>query len=263
MNPKSIHDSLQEIRRSFAPILHDSSYRVLDEAMAGLRSLMQKSSGRSKRAKAKNWGYTISPSAPLRFRPTKVDSLSMWVDLFCTVKWAKEGEMPIEQVVQLRVWSNDSTFLSPLEREAIETEQDIEKIDPQIKEVVEKMTGLDSGRVIYRCHFDKANSGQPGPKYHVQFGGESHAGECCWLPHIISVPRIVHAPFDLVLTCELVASNFYPDVYNGFKDEPNWKSIISQSQENLLEVYYQNCVESLKKIRREESNSLLQCLWNN
>lgn len=262
MTPKSIHDGLQEIRRSLDPILHDSSYRVLDEAMAGLRPLMQKVSGRSKREKLKKWGYTITPSAPLRFRPTKVDGLVMWADLFCTLEWEEEGTTPIEQVVQLRVWSNEPTFLYPNEREAVEEGRDVEELDPQIKEVVENMTGVDSGRVIYRCHFDKANTGQPGPSYHVQFGGEPHAGECCWLPHIISVPRIVHTPFDLVLTCELIVANLYPDVYDGVKNDPNWKSIIYQSQANLLEGYYQNCAEALRKIRREESGSLLECLWN-
>jgi hypothetical protein len=190
-------------------------------------------------------------------------NLKLWVDVYCIVEWAREDELPIKQDIKLRVWSNDPKFLHLQEREAIEGETSLDELPSHIRAVIENMCGdSDSGRVIYRCHFDKANPGQRGPKYHLQFGGEPAGEEFCWLPEIIPLPRIVHTPLDLILTCELVAANFYPTEYQEIRKDLTWRSVLYQSQTNLLERYYQECLNALGETHREESGSLLEYLWN-
>ncbi len=265
MNPRSVQAGLEELRRSFAPILHDSAAMVLEEAHAGLYPFIR---GKRRRGDSP-WGYSISPAAPLQFRPTIVDELGyeVWVDVYCVVKWLREGAAPIEQDIKLRVWSKKQRFLHDFERRAFDEAGDVDKLEPSIREVIERMANPDSlsGRVIYRCHFDRAdqNPKQAGPEYHLQFGGKPEADELGWLPEIISLPRIVHPPFDLILICELIAANFYLKEYEEIRRETTWKSILHQSQMNMLVGYYQGCVEALEAFDRKENDSLLMShLWN-
>jgi hypothetical protein len=257
MRPKAVLDGLQEIRRAFSPILHNSAHGVLDEAQAGLYPFLGQRGQRLRGGAARKWGYKIPASAPLRFKHKVVDELGY-------VQWSKENAEPDEQDIKIRVWSNHHRFLHPFEVVAYDAVgRDIEKLEPEIGAVINSMTeGSDSGRVIYRCHFDKANAGQSGPKYHLQFGGAPQANECCWLPEVISLPRLVHSPYDLTLTCELVASNFYFEEYEEIQKNLTWRSVVNDSQRSLLENYYLQCLEAIQNPDREESSTLLKHLWN-
>jgi hypothetical protein len=263
MNPRSVQEGLQELGRAFAPVLHDSAYDVLEEATARLSTFIR---GRDRKAR-KNWGYNIPPTAPLRFKPTLVDELgyTVWVDVYCAVEWLKEDTLPDKQDIKIRVWSKEEAFLHRFERAAFD-ENSLEELDPTIREVFDKMGDPDpvSGRVIYRCHLDKANDKQMGPRYHIQFGGEPASDEHCWLPDpIISLPRFVHSPHDLILTCELVASNFYLKEYEEIKKDPTWMSVLKHSQLNQLLAYYRECFDVLDNPHREGNGSLLlDHLWN-
>lgn len=262
MKPRAVQEGLQELGRAFAPILHDTAYGVLEEATARLSTFIR---GRGRRAAAA-WGYRIPPSAPLQFKPAMVGELgyTVWVDVYCAVQWSEEEALPFEQDIKIRVWSKEDAFLHDFEHKAIE-ETPIEEMDPSIASVVDRMWASDpiSGRVIYRCHFDKANGKQAGPTYHLQFGGAPEADEHCWLPNIISLPRFVHSPYDLLLTCELVASNFYLKEYEEIKKETTWMSVLRQSQANQLLGYYRGCLDALENADREGRGSLLlDHLWN-
>jgi len=262
MRARAVQDGLQEIRRTFAPILHDSAHDVLEDAAARLSTFIR---GKERKA-APVWGYRLSAAAPLRFKPTDVNELGhkVWVDVYCSVRWSEADALPFEQDIKIRVWSKDDAYLHSFERKAFE-ETPTEKLDPSIASVIDRMSADDpiSGRVIYRCHFDKANKKQAGPTYHLQFGGAPEVDELCWLPKIISLPRLVHSPYDLILTCELVASNFYLKEYEDIKKETTWMSVLRQSQANQLIGYYRGCLDALENSDREGRGSLLlDHLWN-
>lgn len=262
MRPRAVQDGLQELGKAFAPILHGSASRVLDDATVRLTAFIR---GRGRRA-ATAWGYRIPASAPLRFKPTLVGELghAVWVDVYCSVQWSEEDALPFEQDIKIRVWSKEDAYLHRFERKAFE-ETPTEELDPAIASVIDKMSSDDdtSGRVIFRCHFDRANVKQAGPTYHLQFGGPPESDEHCWLPKIITLPRLVHSPYDLVLTCELVASNFYLKEYKEIKKETTWLSVLRQSQANQLIGYYRGCLDALENSDREGRGSLLlDHLWN-
>ena len=114
-----------------------------------------------------------------------------------------------------------------------------------------------SGRVVLRVHFDLAEHGQPGPRHHIQVGGKQHSGEFHWFPETLSVPRIVHMPFDLVLAAELVAATFYPEEYKRIRREPTWKHCTRTAQKHLLPVYLQKAIDAVA-----DGRSVLEALWN-
>jgi hypothetical protein len=137
------------------------------------------------------------------------------------------------------------------------------KMSPEIEALAEQMTrDAESGRVIYRCHFDRANENQAGPRYHVQFGGSPRNGEYGFIPEVIDLPRLIQPPLDLILTCEMIAMNFYPREYREIRKEASWRSVVYQSQQNVLTRYYNGCAEALRSFDVEESGSLLEHLWN-
>ena len=263
MTPKQIQEGLQELRRSFEPILHDSARHVLAEAVAGLSPFLGPRRFRRLGPVSQKWGYRINPDNPLRFRSVMVDELGvpLWVDVYCVVEWDKDNAPPITQEIKIRAWSNHHEFLHDFELQAID--KPTPELVPCVQDVIDRMTGDgQTGRVIYRCHFDKANNAQSGPKYHVQFGGAPRSNECGWIPQVIDLPRIVQPPLDLILTCELIAMNFYPRAYLEIRRNPTWQAVVYESQKNVLKEYYENCGEQLRRFDIDEAGSLLEHLWN-
>jgi hypothetical protein len=168
--------------------------------------------------------------------------MRLQVDLFCKVRWREPEDAPCEQDVVLRVWGLDDAviFRNHLDAEHL--------YEPLI---------LDGRRVMLRYHFDLANEGQTGPRYHVQAGGNSLDNEYCWLHEAISVPRLLHPPVDLVLACELVAANFFGDHASRLLDDAQWVGVMRQSQEHLLMPYFSQCSNALA-----HGDSVLRHLWN-
>ena len=189
------------------------------------------------------WGFSIEPSAPLRFRETKADGLRIRIDLFMNSYWNSEpAQAPYRLTATMRLWALDEPVYF---RPDWDAEHLYEEIEPG------------NGRVMLRAHFDLANEGQPGPQYHLQIGGVQHAGEFCWFPQNLSVPRILHYPVDLVLAIELIAATFYEKEYKLIRREPSWIHSRRISERHLVQEYLS---QAMSAINSEES--VLEALWN-
>jgi hypothetical protein len=246
MNAIWIKAGLQEIKKNFESVLEDDAGWIIDEAIAELDSSKEEFERRQgkthdlTRLRPEPWGYRIYPDSPLRFRPSRViRGVNLWVDLYCTVLWKEEGALPIKQDIHLRVWSDEIDY--------------IYRSDWDSEIVYDRLT---EGRVMLRCHFDLANPGQPGPEYHLQFGGNSWGNELCWFPESMNLPRLPYPPMDLVLVCQLIAANFYWDEYVGFRETSEWKNALRRSHEYLLKDYYEGCLGAL------DQDLLVDHLWN-
>lgn len=250
MSIQWIAGGLDQIVRSFRRILADDAPSVIEEAKAEL-----------KRSKAKfdeligkthhpglsiePWGYQIYPDHALRFRPSKAKGgEGLVADLCGYVLWRQEGDWPVSQCLHLRLWSSD--------------ENQIWRSEWDAEDVLHMVSGkTPPERVMFRCHFDQANSGQQGPQYHIQFGGNASADEACWFSSSIRLPRLIYPPMDLVLACQLIAANFYWEEYIQFREEAQWVNAIRGSQKDLLARYYEQCHNSL-----QQNLILLDTLWN-
>lgn len=249
MNANNIKANLDQLWRSFHSILESDSADVIEKAKAKLDKSKRDYDAFSRRTDnprlvAKPWGYEITPQKPLRFRiSTPSDGFDAQIDLFCRVLWEKEEQPPVTQEIGLRLWNMESCYREDWD-------------SPSVFEHLNQSSSY--GRVMLRCHFDLANPKQSGPKYHLQFGGNPHANELAWFPENINLPRFTHAPMDLVLVCQLVAANFFPEIYKTeILKDPEWKYILTASQRHLLESYYSSCLEQIR-----EDKILLNHLWN-
>ena len=251
MNPQWITRSLRELYRSFHEILEDDAQIILEEAAIGVEVSKQQYDQRKRWSHDPHlipqpWGYLIDPERPLRFRTSNaVRGLEPRVDVYSTVLWMDENDPPTHQNTHLRVWSNSAYAF----RESLDAPSVFEKLADPSREF--------SGRVMWRCHFDLAKSGQSGPRYHLQFGGNARDYELCWLPEIINLPRLAFPPMDLILVCQLVAANFFWDKYSEFHESPEWITVLRYSQEHLLKNYYEKCLQAVA-----DNEPVLDQLWN-
>lgn len=112
---------------------------------------------------------------------------------------------------------------------------------------------------IFRWHFDQANitnnRAQPGPLYHLQFGGHAHEDRSKDMP--ISEPRWAHPPMDLVLLLEAVTANFFPAAWEDLRDDREWCGKIQVAQRFCLQHYYDKLGQHL----REPSGTMLSNFW--
>ena|SRR5688572_9185419 len=153
MNFSHIKMGLQQLLRTFKHFLDDNADGVITEAIAELEGSKKRFDELTRRTDDPRlvpnlWGYRIYPERPLRFKASEaIRGLPCWIDLYCTVLWREEEQLPIEQSIHLRLWSNRIDYI-------YRDEWDCE-------EVFNKLT---EGRVMFRCHFDLANPQQQGPK---------------------------------------------------------------------------------------------------
>lgn len=114
--------------------------------------------------------------------------------------------------------------------------------------------------LTFRWHFDKANEKeakpktggdrlmQPGPFYHLQFGGRIRSGDrASDMP--VSVPRWSHPPMDLVLLLEAVTANFFPEQWNTLRDDLAWCNHIQLAQKLCLKPYSDRLKDHLNTSR--------------
>lgn len=251
MNPQRIKSSLRELYKSFRKILEDDARDVIEEAIAGIETSRQQYDDRKRwfhdpHLVPMPWGYQIHPDRPLRFKTSNaIRGVKPRVDVYSTVLWINESEPPVNQNTHLRIWSTSNYAF----RETLDADELLEKLTDPSRPF--------DGRVMWRCHFDLAETGQSGPKYHVQFGGNAREYELCWIPEIIDIPRLACPPMDLILVCQLVAANFFWNEYCEFRDSPEWMMALRHSQEHLLKNYYKGCLEAV-----DNNRSLLDHLWN-
>ena len=216
---EKLRSGLKTIRKDFKSILAPDAPGILEEAEAELvRKKKEYDEKKRRRILSENdsWGYIIHKEKPLRF----VDSADkrggrLSVDLYCDIQWRKEDHPLFSQDICLRVWSSEQGLIY---RERWDSGRIKEELSDRPKSKAE--------RVMHRMHFDKAEVGQQGPTYHLQFGGKpAEEIELCWFPEAIKLPRLVHAPMDLILTCQLIAANFYSETYATIKKKTYWKGL--------------------------------------
>ena len=85
-----------------------------------------------------------------------------------------------------------------------------------------------------RWHIDLANrlddgTYQPGPLFHLQAGGHTPKGDR-QEELKVSIPRWPFPPMELILTCEIIIANFYPDKWKKIKKQKKWLELIQFAQ---------------------------------
>lgn len=245
MKPVDLQFTLRQLPDLLRDVLDDSARRVVEQAAASLDNVVDKFKGKS-RKKLKNlnsWGLRIDKAEPLRFAPNMVQDYRVQVDLFCETHWPADPDEPAEShTMGVRVWALDQKI-------CYRPAWDAADIEPQLTNPIR--------RVIMRWHYDQANPGQHGPNHHLQIGGKSEDSELCWLHSFLKVPRFICAPTDLVLVCEMITANFYPNVFERVRKEPGWKALVRKSQEEFQEDYYSKCHDVIS-----HGDSILDALWN-
>ena len=193
--------------------------------------LLKESIERGKQRQGK-WTFSIPPENPLTF---KKNDCNLQVDISGEIEGV--NERIIKQSINLRIWSFDENICYR------------EKIDaPEIKD---KLEYLGWKRVILRFHFDLKNLDEENlePLFHLHVGGRQGDEENCWLHEKISVPRFSHPPMDLILLCEFILMNFFPEEYRNLKEDPEWVSLIRKSQEIFLVPYFRECMHHMNDER--------------
>lgn len=118
----------------------------------------------------------------------------------------------------------------------------------------------EEGNVLIKHHVDFANSSgiqfQEGPLFHLQFGGHT-PGNSKTFEVPIKEPRWLCIPLDVVLLCEVVVANFYPEDWVELKRLPGWNDPIIRSQ-RLCVVPFLNALQN--KVSAS-SRSLLDHMW--
>lgn len=239
MTKKEIRDGLTELKRSFMGVLRPEGAAAIDEAIA---STYDDDHG----------GYVIQPKRPLAFKARTNEELGIevWVDLFCDIEWGVD-DLPTDQDLTLRVWSRwtkegasaADRFLRDREMRAVmKPDHALTRRDLEILAALDRAFYGEGTRVVYRCHFDRAGTSpetgpQPGPRFHLQFGGEPRDDEAPWLQRVLSLPRVHAVPTDAILACDMIASNFYPDLHHQLVSEPTWRSVVRQS-ERMVRAFY-------------------------
>jgi hypothetical protein len=211
--------------------LEASSKHILINRARQLQKSIER--GRKKHGK---WAFSIPPDNPLTFKRNDSD---LQVDIFGEIEGVNEHI--IKQCFNLRIWSFDKDVCY---RERIDA--------PEVKD---KLEYLGWKRVILRFHFDLKNLDEENlePLFHLHVGGRQRDEENCWLHERIPVPRFSHPPMDLILLCEFVLVNFFPEGYRNLKEDPEWINLIRKSQEIFQVPYFK---KSIKHIN-DENGTLL------
>lgn len=250
MNAQHVTDGLNILQTQMARILDQHTVeRTLGKAREEVRyseKLYHKYSDRSDlthRIEETGWGFEIKSPA-LRFKETEINGYRFYVDVICEFRW--KGDALCKRNLVLRLWSRDPSM-------SYRPEWDSDIIGDLVTNELECL----EERVMLRFHFDMAAKGVSELKDHLQVGGVSQAGEYCWLPSQIDVPRFPYPPVDLFLICELIGANFYEKEYNRLRTDSTWIGQIRRSQVRLLKEYYGGCCQAIE----EGKSVLMDQLW--
>jgi len=185
----------------------------------------------------RTWQYTIDASTPIEFVPTsdkKLGKIVPQVYLDIAVEPPKRNDLP------------------PFKR--LDTKIEIFDL---------------KGKLQSRWHIDLANrkedgSYQEGPLFHLQSGG--HKPESKREDELkISRPRWAMPPMELILTCEMILANFYPEPWKIIRNEKRWLKLIHIAQLMCYSAYcqrMQNCLfQQQPLIPKKQSDSVLTEFW--
>ncbi len=252
MTEAEARNSLQAIQEALGGILESGSRDVVDAAILEAKLTRKKydaSIGQTHSTqKAKEWGYEITPLTPLQFKTSLCGGHLLRVDISCDLRWS--NEKMLKQDVAMRVWATEEKLVFR------------EKWDShQVLDYLTASSSSDLKRVMFRCHFDLAASNQPGPENHLQVGGNGVIEEQCWFPDSVKIPRFAYPPMDLLLVCQMVAANFFPDEYNNIRKQPAWRRRVINSERLLWKPYYDRCQEYFNG-HENASTTWLEEFWN-
>ncbi len=190
-----------------------------------------RSLGSDIRRNMEDWRFSISREHPLTF---KKNNRKLKIDISCEIEGI--GDDIKKQNILLRVWCLDENICY---RDGID--------HPEIRNELESIGWK---RVILRFHFDlrEPKVKQPEPLYHLQVGGINPMGdENCWLPEQIEIPRFPYPPMDIILLCEFVLMNFFPEDYEKLREKPEWRSLVRKSQVLFQKHYFKMCWRCLNR----------------
>ena len=139
----------------------------------------------------------------------------------------------------------------------IEVDQCDEKLPPFNRlDISVAVTDL-AGDPVCRWHVDKANDGQAGPLFHLQYGGHLPGFRDRELP--ISEPRWCHPPMELGLLCEVIAANFFHAQWlRSLRDDAGWCQAVRDLQRLCFSAYASRWTESLAV----SDSTALTRMWN-
>jgi hypothetical protein len=238
------------IKERLGGLLDEEGRRSILNAISDLEGQRPRiKPGKRQKKKPTQWHLVIPPGNPLRFIPTEASQdlrYAFSIDIACKIDQPRDGQIVGDHNVAVRVWTSDANLYF---REAFDAERILLDVDAN-----------GGRRVILRFHFDHANSGQPGPKHHLQIGGLQHGAEFCWFPENIRVPRFCHHPVSLLMACEFIVRTFYPDAHITLENEPAWAGAIAKAQSTYLPAFYE--LHGLTVTPEKVRDSVLGRLWN-
>jgi hypothetical protein len=178
---------------------------------------------------------------PIRFRESNKKHNFLRVDLFGKLEQVDLANTELKAGLTIRIWSLKEEHYHRNGVDCIQTKLKINR---------------ERGRVLTRFHFDSAEHDAWEPRYHFQIGGKYRDDdEHCWYPPWLDVPRFAYHPMDLILACEFVVANFFPEVFPQIVSEPTWQHALVRAQEEYVFPYLEFVARC--KSRRQ---SLLQHL---
>lgn len=179
------------------------------------------------------WTFEIPEDKRLSFEIKKDNhEPAEFIEISCKIKGMKNSGI-IEQNITFTYFSknNDLVYRPEWDSESVKNRYDPKK-----------------GRVMLKFHFDKKceNTRTPEPKYHFHVGGRSEKKECYWHPDKIELPRLPYPPLDIIIVCDIILMNYFPDYYEKLKAEnPDWFRLVKKSQKLFQKEYMNKVIASI------------------
>ncbi|MCK5521641.1 MAG: hypothetical protein KAI83_00780 [Thiomargarita sp.] len=186
---------------------------------------------KKRQKKTKTWEYTIHASKPIEFVP---------------IKDKKLGQVAPFVYLDVAVAPPEKDDVPPFSR---------------INTTIEVWDILEN-QLQSRWHIDLANrkadgTYQAGPLFHLQGGGHKPKGNR--LDELkVSIPRWTIPPMELILTCEMIIANFYPDKWDKISEQKKWLELIRVAQQLCYSSYIERFQNSLYS---GQAHSVLSALW--
>lgn len=219
--------NLEFLERYIQDYIEPQSLGTLNNVAESLRLAIRR---HGSRGTPLNWKINIPRDRPLEFKLTDDCSCIMNVDFSCKI----EGEVEQGKFdhIKLKTYNFDFRLWSHDKDINFRNEWDAAGLH-------EELFNQGRKRVIKRFHIDRRvqATNLPEPLYHLHIGGNPDQCEYCWIPKNIDEPRIHYFPMDLVLICEFVLINFYPNSSRELREKPEWKSLVRKSQDLYLSPY--------------------------
>lgn len=175
-----------------------------------------------------------------------------------SINWALEID-PGERVTFEQVLDKNGASVTPALVARINVKQEDKKCHPFLSlDIAIEIENLVNDP-ISRWHLDLANSNgssfQDGPLIHLQYGGHNRNNRS--LDHPLKVPRWSHPPMEVALMCEIIAANFFTEIWQEMRRDPTWCRSISIFQKLCFTDY----LEKMKGTLSVSSTTSLNEMW--